>query len=760
MIPPDFEDPAFSKYVDLDLLIQAWDSKDPQLLTDVALQLAEGERVLLRSHKTIGSNELLNIAFRVASEKKDANAISRLKAIAEERGSEDLKSKMALAEKLLSETRSSDSELVVSVQETTPAQYSRLHGLMERVSAARLSQDMESLDNLDGEIDDALELTERQREYLRRIMSGARAECGEEGTRDPGIDALNRLQSECRGRGNVLPDAVAVGQDYGIGEDDDYIAGGGPLPVDESDDLVRLEAESRDWLDDLLRPPPPQEPRPAGNMGVRGYVEQLEEESRSLPSLPADVVDPAFDRYVDLTLVIWAVDQLNPQSLTDVALQTAEGEKALARPRRGISADVLLDLALKSAVEAADTETLTRLQQAATVLDKPYFLEQVVAASKLANTTRAGDSDLLIPVDGTTEDEFWKIKEYTESIRRAQLLGDVEGIEQLATAMDQEESLPQEHLDYLKKLASEARAAMPEKADPTVSMLKKLSDASRGDSFSSNRNEVRSHIASNGWNPVYGELINEAEWAKFSASIYYGNPAGYFQDYYQRTVDRISRELPNVARSSVENAVREALKGRNIKLGNYGIKGGIATYQRWKEVSAHVPDGTERYKIYGPVNPLTGKRTWTWGWRPRMKLVKNRIPLPNHHQPYVAFRYYTTSNGSSGSSTGVTSSSIQKRWKVTNATTDGEILHVRVYRAESPGKDGKKEWHFELSPGQTMTFSGTGVGSTPPHMLISYWNDRNNAQPRGRIDVQNIHYKVSGKRGQFRSESLGPVSSR
>ena len=31
---------------------------------------------------------------------------------------------------------------------------------------------------------------------------------------------------------------------------------------------------------------------------------------------------------------------------------------------------------------------------------------------------------------------------------------------------------------------------------------------------------------------------------------------------------------------------------------------------------------TEKYKIYGPRNPITGKRTWTWGYRPAVKYTQ------------------------------------------------------------------------------------------------------------------------------------------
>src|SRR5438874_12815553 len=49
----DVHDPAFDRYVDLDLATRAWQQADAALLADIGLQLAEGERVLMRPHKAV-----------------------------------------------------------------------------------------------------------------------------------------------------------------------------------------------------------------------------------------------------------------------------------------------------------------------------------------------------------------------------------------------------------------------------------------------------------------------------------------------------------------------------------------------------------------------------------------------------------------------------------------------------------------------------------------------------------------------------------
>ncbi|MEW4530125.1 hypothetical protein [Maioricimonas sp. JC845] len=166
---------------------------------------------------------------------------------------------------------------------------------------------------------------------------------------------------------------------------------------------------------------------------------------------------------------------------------------------------------------------------------------------------------------------------------------------------------------------------------------------------SSNRNEVRAAISEHGWYVVWGVTINEAEYGKFTYAVANSvagtNPGpvmAYFSHLAERNIDKVADQAPALSRRLVQDLVIESLDnpGRTISRANLQLRGGIATYRRWKTV--RVPDGTERYKIYGPRNPFTGKRTWTYGYRPKFKSV--RVPLPNHHQPYVKFRILRPNN--------------------------------------------------------------------------------------------------------------------
>jgi hypothetical protein len=378
------------------------------------------------------------------------------------------------------------------------------------------------------------------------------------------------------------------------------------------------------------------------------YVKQrLVSDSRSIDAalspVPTDLLDPAFTTFVDLRLLSQAWNTLDPALMTDMALQLAEGERVLMRPHKVFPADAILGIAVKMAIDKKDKITLDRLAKAVENRGNAALKSQVSAAQKLVGQSRAIDPAFMMPVDETTLEQFMAYQELLSDLRRARVLGDRETIEGLEEAIKAEIRLSEKQREYLRRIMSESRSAMPENcvADTTATALNKLSGTSRGNK--SNRNEVRARIEGGGWNIVWGVTINEAEYAKFIAAIAESvaseNPGPilhYFDVYLQRTIDKMEANAPGIARQALLNAIIKALKdrGRMFKLGRIGIKGGIVTYSRWYTQTVKVPDGTERYKIKGPFG------TWTWGYRPKFKDVTKKVPLPNHHQPYIGFRLY------------------------------------------------------------------------------------------------------------------------
>ena len=129
-IPTELQDRAFEKYVDLRLLGRALETLDASLLADCALQFAEGERILLRSHKAFSADGMLNVAIKAAVEKNDGATLARLAKAVASRENAALKAEIAAANKLTSGSRGIDPALMVSIDGTTPEQFSTFQELI------------------------------------------------------------------------------------------------------------------------------------------------------------------------------------------------------------------------------------------------------------------------------------------------------------------------------------------------------------------------------------------------------------------------------------------------------------------------------------------------------------------------------------------------------------------------------------------------------------------------------------------------------
>jgi hypothetical protein len=158
-------------------------------------------------------------------------------------------------------------------------------------------------------------------------------------------------------------------------------------------------------------------------------------------------------------------------------------------------------------------------------------------------------------------------------------------------------------------------------------------------SFSSNKGQVQAALREGGWQVAFGKEIDYAEYEKFCAAVALAiatdNPSpvlAYIQYLVAQTKVEIMRSLNAEARRTLANlemqivaALDRAIKTgqiTEIRFGGMDVRIGIATYNHWKSVSGNYP------KI--------DRRSITW------EHLENRIPLPNTHQPYVAYRFRYT----------------------------------------------------------------------------------------------------------------------
>lgn len=104
-LPRYQNDESFARYFDAKLLGEAWASLNAELLTDCAFQLAEGERILRRNHRSVRSEEILGKALSLAYERNDRVTTERIKGYSREHGSKEFKSELSAIEELAAPSR-------------------------------------------------------------------------------------------------------------------------------------------------------------------------------------------------------------------------------------------------------------------------------------------------------------------------------------------------------------------------------------------------------------------------------------------------------------------------------------------------------------------------------------------------------------------------------------------------------------------------------------------------------------------------------
>jgi hypothetical protein len=219
--PTMIRDPAFDQFVDLAPLSSALTKRDASHLTDIALALAEGERVLLRAHKAISAKAVFEVAIDVAVERREMESISRIKKAAESLHAPDLVSRAEAAARLTSNSRSRESEIRLSVLDTSPDSFATAKGLLEEIHRATVLKDSHALAEIASRIDAFEGIGNEQRAGLRELADDARSAIPKE----PGKAqrALQRLAEASRSvsgppvRMDVLVEGVAISpiQHYG-----------------------------------------------------------------------------------------------------------------------------------------------------------------------------------------------------------------------------------------------------------------------------------------------------------------------------------------------------------------------------------------------------------------------------------------------------------------------------------------------------------------------------------------------------------------
>ncbi|HRX62054.1 MAG: hypothetical protein ABTS22_05950 [Accumulibacter sp.] len=151
----------------------------------------------------------------------------------------------------------------------------------------------------------------------------------------------------------------------------------------------------------------------------------------------------------------------------------------------------------------------------------------------------------------------------------------------------------------------------------------------------SNKREIRDELQSNNWFVVYGKPVEEGDMGVMAACTYFGCLSNYFEYYLDDTINRIERQMPGLTHDILVQLIENCFKykGQIFSHLTLQMQAGIATYRRWKRVVYNEP---RTYECKQPL-PFGG---WTWSVCTTTEEVEKEISLPNHHQPYLRFRFF------------------------------------------------------------------------------------------------------------------------
>lgn len=206
---PESSDPAFERYVNLNLLAAALRTKDAGLLTDCALQFAHAESLLLRSHKDLTAEQLLLAAVQLASNKQDKKSLERLSKVAARLGNKEIEVSL----KLSSTSRAARPSLSVHLAATSIEQFAAMKAALADIEAASAANDGAALDGVAQAIA-ATSLTDSQKGALTAEVDAARKQLADEP--DGAGNALSKLTGTSRGGllGNALRAGLSGGYNF------------------------------------------------------------------------------------------------------------------------------------------------------------------------------------------------------------------------------------------------------------------------------------------------------------------------------------------------------------------------------------------------------------------------------------------------------------------------------------------------------------------------------------------------------------------
>lgn len=195
----DWQDPAFNRMVDFQLLGNALAAGDAAGVTDAALQMVEAERILLRQHAQVDAATLLRTAMNIAQNSGDKATLDRLQKAAELTGNEQLAGQLKMAAALGGASRAVIPPPQIKMN-TAPHLLAAAQALGDQVELAENARDAAALQDLRLDVAIA-ELPEDVKQWLHSLIEQAEKTVGEGA--GPPAEALTKLAGASRGDFNL-----------------------------------------------------------------------------------------------------------------------------------------------------------------------------------------------------------------------------------------------------------------------------------------------------------------------------------------------------------------------------------------------------------------------------------------------------------------------------------------------------------------------------------------------------------------------------
>ena len=168
-------------------------------------------------------------------------------------------------------------------------------------------------------------------------------------------------------------------------------------------------------------------------------------------------IDTAFDRIISRIALADAWASLDASGMTDGALQTLEAERVLGSPEPHLPASALFTLTSRLAMEQNDVESLSRLEKAVTLANRPELAAALTIAKKTAGTSRTGKNILPVLPENTNAPTFAAYLAFQHDITAARLCGDSRALDSIATDLENVSQFAQTVRENLTQQIQDAR---------------------------------------------------------------------------------------------------------------------------------------------------------------------------------------------------------------------------------------------------------------------------------------------------------------